>query len=53
MSNKRHKRIGPHVAPCGRFTGPSGSDSKKRKKSTKKQRRKNRGTHINKYSNTS
>ena len=50
MTNKRRARVGPHVAPAGSFTGHSKSDSKKKQKSTRKQRRAIRGTHKNKYS---
>ncbi len=49
MSNKRHNRIGPHIAPAGRFTGAAGSDSKKGQKSTRKERRQKRGSHVDKY----
>lgn len=41
-------RRGPHTKHLN-FTGKSGSDSKKKRQTTRKQRRLNRGTHVNKY----
>ena len=49
MTNKRHIRIGPHVAPEGQFTGKSKSNSKKKNKSTRKQRKLKHKTHVSKY----
>ena len=49
MANKRYARIGPHHAPPDKFTGAKGSDSKKRRKSSRKSRKLRRGTHVNKY----
>ena len=50
MSNKRHARIGPHHAPAGRFTGKQKSGTKRKNKSTRKERKLKRRTHVNKYS---
>jgi hypothetical protein len=46
---KKHARSG-HTVNNNHFHGKSGSDSKKKRKSSHKQRKAKSGTHINKYS---
>jgi hypothetical protein len=49
MGSHKHGTSG-HVHTNAHFTGTSKRTGSKRKaKSTRKQRRKNRGTHVNKY----
>jgi hypothetical protein len=44
----KHRKSG-HANNVLHFTGKSGSDSQRKRLSSRKQRRMNRGTHVNKY----
>lgn len=48
MGLTKHRTAG-HVHNSLHFTGKQGSSSKRKRKKTRAQRRKNRGTHSNKY----
>lgn len=45
---KKHAQSG-HTVNSSHFTGRRGSDSKRGRKSSRKERKMNRGTHISKY----
>lgn len=45
-SKHRKSGISPNI---NHFTGKSGSNTKRKNKTTRKQRRLKRGTHVNKY----
>jgi len=48
MGMKKHYKMG-HTVNCNHFTGQKKSGTKRKNKSTRKQRRLRRGTHVNKY----
>lgn len=48
LSMKKHARSG-HAVNSNHFTGMKGSDTDRKRKSSRRMRKMKRGTHINKY----